>query len=235
MKLLKIKSLNKFKDIQILKNSKSMSKYQTIVKHYENCLEEHGDSHLGVDWTKEDQVWLRHQTMLELLGDIDCLTEPVSLLDFGCGLCHFYEYLKDRRLLKNINYSGLEISEKFAAVSKAKHPDVNINVLDIMKDSDFDKMESYDYIVMNGPFTEKLDLTQEEMETYVNTVLARSFKKCNKGLAVNFMSPNVDWEDPKLFYYSLDRLTKFLCKELSRNIVIRHDYGLYEYTVYIYV
>jgi hypothetical protein len=47
------------------------------------------------------------------------------------------------------------------------------------------------------------------------------------------MSSNVDWKDDKLFYPSLDELGE-LCGKLTRNFVIRSDYGLYETTVYLY-
>ena len=37
-----------------------------------------------------------------------------------------------------------------------------------------------------------------------------------------------------LFHLSSDVLLSFLKAELSRHCVIRHDYGLYEYTTYVY-
>ena len=44
----------------------------------------------------------------------------------------------------------------------------------------------------------------------------------------------VDWEKDFLFHLPLDTLAFFLTKELTRNFIIRNDYGLYEYTVYLY-
>jgi len=44
----------------------------------------------------------------------------------------------------------------------------------------------------------------------------------------------VDWEREDLFHLSLDSLAGFLVKELGRDFVIRNDYGLYEYTTYVY-
>ena len=48
------------------------------------------------------------------------------------------------------------------------------------------------------------------------------------------MSKNVDWERDDLFHWGLDELTAFLTKDISRRFVLRNDYGLYEYTVYVY-
>jgi hypothetical protein len=48
------------------------------------------------------------------------------------------------------------------------------------------------------------------------------------------MSKQVDWERDDLFYLSLDDLAKCLTSQVTRNFVIRNDYGLYEYTAYVY-
>jgi len=34
-------------------------KYTKIVTHYEDCLEKHGDTHLGVDWPNQQDVYKR--------------------------------------------------------------------------------------------------------------------------------------------------------------------------------
>ncbi len=48
------------------------------------------------------------------------------------------------------------------------------------------------------------------------------------------MSKQVDWERDDLFHLPLDQMADFVCGNLSRNFVIRNDYGLYEYTTYVY-
>ena len=48
------------------------------------------------------------------------------------------------------------------------------------------------------------------------------------------MSKHVDWERDDLFHLPFDDLARWLVASVSRNIVIRADYGLYEYTVYVY-
>ncbi|RBB95712.1 SAM-dependent methyltransferase, partial [Pseudomonas sp. MWU12-2115] len=48
------------------------------------------------------------------------------------------------------------------------------------------------------------------------------------------MSKEVDWERDDLFHVPVTQLTHFLSRELSRHYVVRHDYGLYEYTTFVY-
>ena len=55
-----------------------------------------------------------------------------------------------------------------------------------------------------------------------------------RGLAFNVISKHVDWERDDLFHLPCDALIAFLKAELSRHCVVRHDYGLFEYTTYVY-
>ena len=97
-------------------------KYLSIVSHYESCLEEYGDTHLGVDWPKKADVDKRYRVMLEVIRP-----DPpgkIKLLDFGCGASHLYAYIL-RHKLDNIEYSGLDLSEKFISLSRSKFPSVS--------------------------------------------------------------------------------------------------------------
>ena len=202
--------------------------YMNIIRHYEDCLEKHGDSHLGVDWPNKEDADKRYGVMLDLIKEKN---EPVSLLDFGCGAGHLYEYIR-RNEIGGIDYSGLDISEKFIGLCKEKYPEVHFILADILTEPD--AVGEYDYMIMNGVFTEKRELSYEDMLDYFKQVIKTVFSKAMKGLAFNVMSKDVDWERDDLFHLSFDELSKFLTEEVNRNFVIRNDYGLYEYTVYIY-
>jgi SAM-dependent methyltransferase len=206
----------------------SDQKYLSIVEHYEECLERHGDTAAGVDWPDEGDAQIRYQVMLGLIRDKD---EAASLLDFGCGAAHLYEHLL-RQGRHNIDYAGLDASRKFVALSREKFPDRTFYCLDVLRAAD--ELPVFDYIVMNGVFTEKRELAQEDMFAYFQAMITKVFEKSRRGIAFNVMSKAVDWERDDLFHLSIDKLMDFLTKQISRHVVIRHDYGLYEYTAYVY-
>lgn len=206
------------------------NRYKEIVEHYEQCLSKHGDNHLGVDWPKLEDVDKRYQIMLDIIRDGS--DNLVSLLDFGCGTAHLYDYIV-RSGLNKVQYSGLDISQKFVDVAKSKYPSLHFYCTDVLS-ATTTEFPTFDYVIMNGVFTEKRSLSEDDMWEYFSQMLQKVFAKTNQGLSFNVMSKNVDWEREDLFHVSLDRLTRFLCDKLSRNFVIRNDYGLYEYTVYIY-
>lgn len=207
-----------------------MKKYKEIIKHYENCLDKHGDTHLGVDWPNEEDLIKRYKVMIELIT-LKKDTDNVTLLDFGCGTAHLLDYIT-KNGFSNVLYSGLDISEKFVTVCKGKYPETSFYCGDVLNPNF--KLPTFDYIVMNGVFTEKRDLTFEEMWDYFTQMITKVYSLCNKGVAFNVMSKQVDWEREDLFHVSLDKLASFLCLNVTRDFVFRNDYGLYEYTVYIY-
>jgi len=205
--------------------------YNKIIEHYEQCLEKHGDNHLGVDWPNADDARKRYMIMLDMIRLNADSNREVSLLDFGCGTAHLLAFIEQNKI-GNILYSGLDISQKFVDVASEKYPGNRFYCIDIFDANN--ELPKFDYIVMNGVFTEKRELSFEEMWDYFTKLISLVSDKSNKGFAFNVMSKNVDWEREDLFHVSLDLLSGFLCKHLTRDFVIRNDYGLYEYTVYVF-
>lgn len=205
-------------------------KYLNIVSHYESCLEQHGDTHLGVDWPKHEDVEKRHSVMLDVIKP-ESRGQRVSLLDFGCGASHLHEYIL-KQGLGNIEYAGLDLSEKFVRLSQSKFPQNQFFCLDVLDEQA--SLPNFDYIVMNGVFTEKKELSFDEMFAYFTRLLKKVYESARIGVAFNVMTKHVDWERDDLFHLPFDTLAAFLKKELTRNFVFRNDYGLYEYTAYVY-
>jgi SAM-dependent methyltransferase len=209
-------------------NPRDKKSYKSIIAHYEDCLEKFGDTHLGVDWPDKDDAETRYKVMLEVIRNT---SKRQSLLDFGCGASHLYEYMLLNEL-DHVEYSGLDLSERFIQLSKSKFPDVNYYCLDILDDAA--GLPDFDYIVMNGVFTEKQLLSFDEMFAYFKRMISQVFVKAKVGLAFNVMSSHVDWEREDLFHLPMDKLADFLVRNVSRDFIIRNDYQLYEYTVYVY-
>lgn len=203
-------------------------KYTAIIGHYEDCLARHGDTHLGVDWPNQRDAEKRYRVMLEVVRE-EC--KGLTLLDFGCGASHLYPYMLNSRYAA-LEYHGLDASSAFCELSRSKYPQNEYICLDVLETPE--RLGEFDYVVMNGVFTEKRELSFDEMFEYFRQVLRAVFPKVRRGMAFNVMSKAVDWERDDLFHLPADPLIELLTKELSRHFVIRNDYGLYEYTVYVY-
>ncbi len=204
--------------------------YLKIVSHYEACLEQHGDTHLGVDWPNSGDAEKRYRVMLDVIKPA-LAEQRISLLDFGCGAAHLYEYIL-KQGLKSIEYAGLDLSEKFVGLSQNKFPANQFFRVDMLDENA--SLPDFDYIVLNGVFTEKRELSFDEMFYYFKQLVARVFEHATSGMAFNVMTKHVAWERDDLFHLPFDMLADFLNKELTRNFVFRNDYGLYEFTTYVY-
>ena len=202
--------------------------YYAIVKSCEGDLEKHGDNFLGVGWTKKKEYAdLRYKVMLDIVRE----STPVTLLDVGCGASHLLEHINSCQI-KHITYSGLDISHAFLDVSKKKFPNISYYDYDILASGS--DVPIHDYVVMNGLFNWKGEMSHDQMWDYCQTMIARAFELANNGIAFNVMSKYLDWERDDLFHLPFDVLAAFLDQKVSRNFTIRHDYGLFEYTVYVY-
>jgi SAM-dependent methyltransferase len=205
----------------------SVKKYLKIIEYYENCLRKFGDNYLGVDWPNEKDAILRYKIMLEIIP----VHKNCSLLDFGCGTAFLYAYML-KNGFQNISYTGLDISNEFVKVCQQKYPGIPFKCCDILESPE--QIEKYDYIILNGVFTEKRELSFEEMYEYFKNLIKAIFLKTNYGMAFNVMTKHVDWERDDLFHLPFDLMASFIKSEVSRNFIIRSDYGLFEYTVYLF-
>lgn len=203
-----------------------ISPYSALVAHYEACLARHGDTCKGVDWPDAEGAATRYRVMAEVVRERD----PVDLLDFGCGAGHFLDYLRNAD--RKVHYRGLDLSARFVDLCRRKYPGVVFDCLDVMQDGA--AVPEADYIIMNGVFTERCGIAYETMFDAMTGLLAKMFPHARKGMAFNLMSKHVDWEREDLFHVPYDRIGRFVVSQLSRHHLIRADYGLYEYTVYVY-
>ena len=206
-------------------------KYLEIAKHYDHCFKTHGANHLGVDWPNYEDTLLRYNIMYELMiFNNENTIRNSNLLDFGCGFGGLLQWMKDQNI-DIPKYSGLDINKDFCNYCKETYQDLDFYNLDVLINP---SIPNFDYIVCNGTFTEKRELSQNEMMDFFTSVIKTLWHKTNKGIAFNLMSIHTDWNRDDLFHVSLDELGWFLKNNISRNFIIRNDYKLYEYTAYVY-
>lgn len=196
--------------------------YHTIIKHYEECLKNYGDTPQGMDWPNEPDLLLRYDMLL------DMVKFPGTVLDFGCGTARILTHIRNKEL--PLDYIGLDASQDFIAVAKSKFNDTQFLCQDVLQHP---LENEYDFIIMNGVLTEKLSLTHDEMWDYSQALLRHLFSKCRKILACGFVSTHAEFKYPHLFHLNPGDFINF-ANELTQFYTIRHDYGLGEYTVYLH-
>ncbi len=199
------------------------------IEQHEASLARHGDTHLGVRWSNAQEADLRYRLMLGLIPPM--AQTRVSLLDFGCGTSQLLNVIQQFGI-DTIDYCGLDMSPAYIQLSRQKYPDISYYCVDILASNVH--LPSFDYVIMNGVFMERFHFSWDDMFDYFTQVIQQVFIHVREGLAFNLMSPYTRHRQDTLFYVPLDRLTSFLTKRLSPHVMVRHDYGLPEYTVYVY-
>lgn len=195
-----------------------MSYSEKTKKRYDERLTRFGENPKTLGWLKGRQG-IRFSILTEI-GIMD----NMRILDVGCGFGDLYRYLKRKKI--NFTYTGLDLNPNLLAVAKRKYPKVTFKQFDLEKDT-LDR--KYDWIIISGVFNFK----RKDNYRFIETSLRKLFKNCNKGIAIDFMSSYVDYENPNSFHASPEKIFNIV-KKISDRITIRHDYMKFEFSVYIY-
>lgn len=172
-----------------------------------------------IGWRDVESQRLR----FKVLADIANLSGR-SVCDLGCGFGDLYHYLKGR--FNNICYKGIDLSEKLINEAKQRYPEVQFKVHDILEERHLDKV---DYVLSSGALNFKVD----DHENYLRLMLEAMMSMSRKGVAVNFLSSYVDYTLEKNYHFSPEEALSTGLK-LTKYATLRHDYPLYEFTMYLY-
>lgn len=193
---------------------------RSVINNYEALLDCYGDDPRSVQWRDLETQSKRFKALVEV-ADL----RFSSVLDFGCGKADLYHYLLARGI--KLEYSGCDISSKMIDLARCKFPDIFLFCGDISQ-AQIDK--KFDYCLVSGTFNNKLS----DNWGFLWESLRVLWKCSLKGIAFNLMSTYVDYEEDDLFYADPKIVFDWVKKNLSRYVVIRHDYMPYEYTFYVY-
>lgn len=202
----------------------------TLGAHYNRTFAEHGATGEGVDWGPDPAD---HQLRLDrMVAVIETGRQPEaaqSLLDVGCGYGSLLDVIKERGL--DLSYTGIEICEAMLNTARARHPDGTWLSGDILRTNE---ERVYDYAVCNGLLTQKLTVSQRDMDAFLKAVVTRMFRLTRLGIAFNVMTTHVNFTEPNLYYRNPAELLAWCMSELTPRVRLDHAYPLFEYTLYLY-
>ena len=196
-----------------------------MIDYYENVLAERGISPEGVDWKSREA---QEQAFAILAGGIP---EHASVLDVGCGLAHFGDFLS--RAGHRGAYTGIDISERMVEAARERNPELDVRCVDLLADGGAIGPQSYDVVIACGVFTEHFDVPYDEFEVFVRRLVTRMFEASKVHAAFNMLTDAVDFRVDRLHYASPASYLEF-GRTLTRYVTIRHDYEAYFFTVQLH-
>lgn len=197
---------------------------QSVVEHYEEQLRRYGPTAQGMDWKDEPSQRLR----FEILCGV-CDLNGKSICEIGAGGGHLYDYLGQCGI--EAEYCGIDLSEAMVEAARRRHARVSFERRDVLLEP---MPGTYDVVLCSGLFHVKLDNRERDWRDFVERMIRRMYEMCRVAIAFNLMTDQVDSRSPNLFYANPGEMLDFCRRELSRFAVVRHDYPLYEYTIYVY-
>jgi SAM-dependent methyltransferase len=196
---------------------------QMINERYTKRLQQYGDDIKTMASGTIERRRVRFD-VLSQVGDMN----GASVLDIGCGFADYYQYLKDRGI--KAKYTGYDINEELIRICREKYPEASFEVKDVQNDR-IDK--KYDFVISSQTFNNKLQY--DDNEKVIRDVLKKAYDICTDrgGVAIDMITSYVDFKEEKLHYYKPEEIFSY-CKALTKRVVLRHDYPLFEFVVYIY-
>lgn len=196
---------------------------EKVKKQYQEAFSKYGNSEKSVFWPKGRQK-----------ERFDALTRSISkrnfsVLDFGCGLGHLFQYLNENYRGEFI-YHGVDIVDSFINHNILTYPNTNFQLIE-----DYTEInQSFDHILISGVFNMSYFEDLEEHKDMVYKILAGLFNKTKVYLSVNFMSDQVDYTQEGAYHQNIVELLKFVSGTLSKRYILDCSYMPYEFTITVF-
>jgi trans-aconitate methyltransferase len=111
-------------------------------KWYQKTFSENDESAASVDWNSRVKQRFRFRRIARLFRPA---LESPSVLDVGCGGCHFHEFLS--KVLEKHDYTAIDIVPEVIEESKEKHPEIDAVTRDLVEQR---PGEGLDFVVLSG-------------------------------------------------------------------------------------
>jgi SAM-dependent methyltransferase len=192
-----------------------------IVASYSNRFAKHGVDGRTLNPGKGNKHRIQHEVHASV-GDL----QDKTVIDLGCGLATFYEYLKAQAT--HVHYVGYDIVEPFIESNRARHPEAHFEVRDLSRDPIVDRA---DYAVLCQVFNNRY--TSGNNDEVVKHVISKAFDAVSTAVSIDLRTRYVNYEEPDLYYYSPEEMFTF-AKSLTPFVTLRHDYLPYDFTLMLF-
>ncbi len=215
----------------IIKNNEYLPLKRIQTDFYLNRLKEFGiNSSWSVGWSD----YLQPVLFEKLIGILPGIPEsnPVSLLDVGCGLGDLIFYLKQHGY-SSIRYNGIDIIPEMIYYGKIKYPRADLKIADF---SDQTFINEYDYIVCSGALNILAAKDRSGHEKYVMDFIKKMFALSKKGCSFNLLAiegRQYFTDDNRFYYAERNKFIEF-CSTITSKTYIDFKDNDFIFTIFMY-
>jgi SAM-dependent methyltransferase len=197
-----------------------------VERYYSDKVSRFGATPQGVDWNGEAGQVLRFERLLAVIADERA---PISLNDYGCGYGGLYDLLRTRE--QAIDYTGYDVSEPMVRAARERQAE-GPGIRFVQERAE---LPVADYTVASGIFNVRQRSDPAAWEDYVLRTIEDMVAVSRRGVAFNALTAHSDPEFMRgdLYYADPAALVDHCLRRYSRNMVLDHDYDLYEFTLIV--
>ena len=190
-----------------------------LVERYSSRLQHFGRDPRTLGWDNASNQRARFSLAA------DCLDfRGRSVLDVGCGLGHFREFLHAAPSTTPASYTGFDINPDLIGECRRAFPDSTFEARNILLDPPRDRR--WDIVVMFGLLNLNLQLEDVDNKALALALIEAAFALSDEALAVDMLSARLDPAYPKedfVYYYEPSELLD-IALDLTPHVLIRHDH-----------
>jgi SAM-dependent methyltransferase len=197
-----------------------------VADYYAGKLREHGPTHQGVDWNSPESQVLRFEQFIRVIPT----DQPITVLDYGCGYGAFAEYLESEGV-ELARYMGYDVSTEMVATARERavgRPQWSFTTAR-------EELSPGDVTVASGIFNVRVGTEAERWRNYTLETISELASLSRRALGFNMLT---SYSDParmtdRLFYGDPGFYFDWCKRNLSREVALLHDYGLWEFTILV--
>lgn len=196
-----------------------MEIFDKINGYYNKLIEQNGYDPRSCDYGHPASQQIKFKTLADTID-----FNNKSVLDVGCGFADFSTYLDSR--FTNVQYTGVDISDGMVKVAKEKHPNKNIQKLNILETN---PNGQFDIVTANGIFY----LLGEHAQQLTQELIKKMFSLAGEVVLFNSLSNLAPNQESGEFYADPAEMLRF-CQKLSPWLKLRHDYHPNDFTIALF-
>jgi len=179
------------------------------MQYYQGLLNDHGPSTLVADASTIENQRIRYEVLAEMAD-----YNGKSVLDVGCGLGWFAEYLSWKFV--DVKYMGVDISPSLIEQAQKLYPHQQFICADIVED----QLPNHDIVVCNGIFY----LLQWTPYKYMFEIIRRGYEVAKEALLFTSLNGHHAHASKNGEFWARPDLVLGFVMDLCPKVVFRADY-----------
>lgn len=196
-----------------------------VSQYFSGKLLAYGPTAKGVDYNSKEVQEIRFEQLVRLFN----ITQPFSIIDFGCGYGAMFDFFNQQNL--TFQYYGFDMNDKMILAGRGIHPNSPNCFFTALEN----EIPTADYLAAGSIFNIKLEAPYEDWREYSLQTLQKMNLLCTKAFSFNMLTSYSDPERmkqrPDLFYADPCFYFDYCKRNFSRNVALLHDYELFDFTI----